>query len=53
MNTLYNVKITQTGFADTLAVHYKRKRETKNDPKVCNINNQKNRVDIEIEKATY
>lgn len=47
------MKITPTGFADTLAVHYKRQRETKNDPKVCNTNNQKSRVDIEIGKTTY
>lgn len=42
-----------TGCADTLAVHCKRKRETKNDPKTYNTNNQKNRVDIEIGKTTY
>lgn len=33
------------GCADTLDVHYKRKRETKNDPKFFNTNNWKNRVD--------
>lgn len=46
------MKILPTGFADTLAVHYKEKRETKNDPKVFNTNNQKNRADIEIGKTT-